>query len=71
MKFEIDRTSLPRFSNKQPCKNAYKENGFWYIDIETLEELLNLSKGIDEELIVSSEGANDEPYIEIYDDYRE
>lgn len=39
-----------------------------YVTIETIEELINLQKAVDHDLIVKDYG---EPSIEIYDGYRE
>jgi hypothetical protein len=41
-----------------------------YITIESLEELIDLKKTIDCQLIITSD-YNENPAIEIYDDYRE
>ena len=72
MKFEIERASNCGFGSEiPPIKNAYKEQDkkhshlhHWYIDIYSLEELMNL---IDDEgkIIV------DKSDIIIYDDYLE
>ena len=51
--------------NPQPCPTAYKEGENWYIKIDTLEELLDFRREIDEELVFNLNT------IEIYDDYRE
>lgn len=48
----------------KPCKNAYKEDKLWFIDIETIEELVSL---IDETCHV----VVDYKEIIIYDDYLE
>lgn len=43
------------------------------IEINSLEDLMNLQKDINEELIIdfTNENENHEPFIEIYDGYRE
>jgi len=43
------------------------------IEINSLEDLVNLQKDINEELIIdfTSENPNHEPFIEIYDNWRE
>ena len=43
------------------------------IEINSLEDLMNLQKDINEELIIdfTSENPNHEPFIEIYDNWRE
>ncbi len=80
MKFYITRTSRSWPERKErpplpsglvfepgPCTHAH---GNWVIELATLEELLELGRSQDEELIVrvKNDGA---PLIEIYDDYRE
>ena len=72
MKFEIERASNYGFGSEKPSvKNAYKEQDkeyphlhHWYIDIYTLEELMNLID--DEGKIIVDKGE-----IIIYDDYLE
>ena len=74
MRFKITRTS--GWYNNPPCKEAYtlpEEYDprawyqTWYIDINSLDELI---KFVDKygEIVVSTEN---DPYIEIYDTYRE
>ena len=76
MIFRITKTSsYLHIDQPKPCKNAKKiveidpvgrfEKVRWEIEINTLEELLDLLKEADHELIIS------DGYIEIYDDYRE
>lgn len=49
---------------------VYREE--WFIDIETLQDLLDFIKEIDEEVIIYRASiSKDEYVIEIYDDYRE
>ena len=72
MKFEIGRASNYCFvSEIPPIKNAYKEQDkkhshlhHWYIDIYSLEELMNL---IDNEGMILLDKGD----IIIYDDYLE
>ena len=72
MKFEIERASNCGFGSEiPPVKNAYKEQDkkhshiyHWYIDINSLEELMKL---IDDE----SEIVVNKNKIIIYDDYLE
>lgn len=64
MKYKISRSS-DWWGEKQPCEKAYKENGTWYIDINSLEELNELINEVETKVII---GGGD---IEIYDDYRE
>lgn len=41
----IDRASRPyHLANKPPCKEAYFENGMWWIDISDLNVLDRLAK---------------------------
>lgn len=78
MIFDISRTS--NCAHKvPPCKEAYlsenpewpnKDFKQWLIEINSLEELINLSKSEDDELVINSNG-NHLPSIEIYDGYRE
>lgn len=46
-----------------------------YVEINSLDDLKELSEVVDKELIVdfrkSDKNFNDEPFIEIYDDWRE
>jgi hypothetical protein len=46
-----------------------------YIEINSFEDLVKLSEVVDQELIIdfrkSKKNRNDEPFIEIYDDWRE
>ena len=82
MKFRIKRTSNWGGEEK-PCEKAYggKHLGgraddvrVWYIDINTLDELIALRDEVENELIVGTANEkelNDMPEIEIYDDYRE
>lgn len=70
MKFEICRTSDYEDS-KQPHPKAYKVNDDWYINIDSLENLIQLCKdvennGIDQFGIIMSSKK-----IEIYDGFRE
>lgn len=82
MRFRILRTSDSSESQK-PCENAIfiGETIFgkkWEIEINTIEDLkkLQIDCGITNELIISFSADDmneicDEPYIEIYDDWRE
>lgn len=76
MIFRITKSSdYLHIDQPKPCKNAKKiveidpvghfEKVRWEIEINTLEELLDLLKEADNELIIS------DGYIEIYDAYRE
>lgn len=64
-----------RVKTKQITKTVETLNGFYtntreecFIEIATLEELIELGKTCGEEIIIQTD---DEPEIEIYDDYRE
>ena len=67
MKFHIFETR----GNKKPCKNAILEKDeLFYINIDTLEQLLELIEEIEEDIIIERYG--DGCYgIEVYNDYRE
>lgn len=54
---------------KKPIRKLFREYGF-YIEIDTLEDLVNLSRRYGD-LIVIGGGGENSPEIEIYDDYRE
>lgn len=59
---------------EKPCEKAYiKDNGNgkieWYIEINTLEDLIKLQKEVNEEFIFNVESP--QPFIEIYDFWRE
>lgn len=81
MKFLISRTSN---RNMEDIEEARKEDYVeeiikgkpkvvegWFIEINTLQELLNLKTRFNEELIITTRYGTDIPEIEIYDDYRE
>jgi len=75
MKFVVTRAS-DLLGNKKPCKNAKKElinykNGSdeeWTIEINTLEELINFSKEVGNNLVLS---VDDNLELTIYDSYLE
>lgn len=49
-----------------------KENKGWFLEISTLEELIEFSEKVHCDLIIGKHFDNDEIFcIEIYDDYRE
>jgi len=65
MTFEISRTS----TDEKPCEIAYVSQynkHKWYVDIESIEDLVKLSEEVHCPLIVTEHES-----IEIYDDYRE
>lgn len=77
MKFRIERTS--DFNNEAPpCEGAYLdvkgcewENNKWAIDINSLEDLLNLTENEGRIIVFAPHERTDNyPAIEIYDDFR-
>lgn len=57
-------------SNTAPCKEAYKgDDGRWYVDIISMDQLKDLIKEVNEEIIISIDG--DYLHIRIYDNYVE
>lgn len=80
MKFHITRTSVYD-PEEQPCRNAYSgewskedDRHVWYIDIDTIEQLMELRAEVGEELIIGTSwlsACDGLPQIEIYDTYRE
>jgi hypothetical protein len=71
MEFRVIRSS--QFSDEKPrnVKGIYKKDGYWYIKINTLEELIDFYNQYGD-LIISQNWDNEkEMQIEIYDDYRE
>lgn len=78
MKFEITRAS-DVFREEMPCKGAvlterksrFNEN-VWEIEINSLEELIELSKEVNHGIILRRpHSAGDMYELEIYDDYIE
>ena len=73
MKFRVLRASDGSLQRKQPCDGAFYEPhptagekyGGWYVEIPTLEALIDLHKAVKDDIIVS------EDKICIYDDYVE
>lgn len=76
MKFAIARTSNMR-SSERPHPKAEFRNGEWIVEIDTLEELMNLSESVYHEagdIVLYSRASwsvGGGPGIEIYDDWRE
>ena len=66
---------LQKYGYKVEERNAYNDARYMVstIEINSLEDLVNLQKDVVEELIVdfTSENPNHEPFIEIYDNWRE
>ena len=53
-----------------PCKEAYKgDDGRWYVDIDSMDQLKDLIKEVNEDIIISI--GNDYLCITIYDSYIE
>jgi hypothetical protein len=65
MEFKIGRTCD---DTSKPCEQAYQKGKYWYIEIKTLEELLQFQEIIEEDLIIFFRKKAE---IEIYDEYRE
>jgi hypothetical protein len=61
--------------NYEAILDEYGDITKTYIEINSMEDLSKLSEAVDKELIVdfrkSKKNYNDEPFIEIYDDWRE
>ena len=82
MKCPIDKVSWWSYDNRTwdgkysdsdtaPCKEAYKgDDGRWYVDIASMDQLKDLIKEVNEEIIISIDG-NDYLHIRIYDNYVE
>lgn len=78
MEFQITRTSGGLCQTEKPCENCIKRGDDYYINIDTLEELLNFIKSINNKIIIEKHVWSN-PYdndnikfdIEIYDYYRE
>jgi hypothetical protein len=71
MRFNISLGSDYR-GVKQPCEGAVKENNKWFVEVNTLEELLVLCSKVGTDLVLSECNApNDFWSLTIYDDYLE
>lgn len=64
------KSKLEDFKYEEVEKNGRKRS---YIEINSLEDLEKISKAVNKELIVDFRSDNyfDEPFIEIYDTWRE
>ena len=84
MRYHILRTSSnnswkDNVRNKRPCKEAYKakytkdekEVETWFVDIDTLEQLMTFHKKYGDLVIESPWCKSYMPAIEIYDERRE
>lgn len=70
MKFEIMRASQYGRDVPQPCANAQQDDrGDWFVEIQTLDDLLRLNDEVGSDLIVGKSIGG--PRIWIYDDYME
>lgn len=67
MEFRIVRTSLI-CTDKQPCEEAYWRDGWWFVQINTLEELLRLQAKHKRLLIKPDRCIKGRVAIEIVDD---
>lgn len=68
MKFRIRRASKP-FSKERPCNMAsLYEHENWYVELNTLEDLMKLQEQVDEDLIIEN---RIDKNILIYDTYIE
>lgn len=84
MKLLICRTTTEEISVEQPCEEAYKDKFIktdfwgkvsevetWFIDINSIEELIALEDKYGELVICHCMYNKEVIKIEIYDDYRE
>lgn len=60
-----------RFENGKPIKGDPIIRKRWFVDINTLEELIALREEVENPLIVDHDDEMNKDTIEIYDDYRE
>jgi len=66
MKFRIDFGSTSNRPGSKPCKSAYNRGLYWFVEINTLEELLALQKEVNEQIILRGDNS-----ILIYDTWLE
>lgn len=73
MEFRVTRTSISlSWGKESPCEEAKKQGDAWFVEINTLEELLNFMDKYEKEIIISRDLDNPQIIeIEIYDTYRE
>ena len=69
IEFKIKRTSSMYGNKRKPTEKAYKAEDDWYIQLNSLEQLIELSKNEKMKIIIDATG-NIET-LEIYDDDRE
>ena len=71
---EVDKYLLDlRFvgAHKKERLNNYRNEKYWniYVEIKTINDIDIIQKYFDEELVIDLRG--EEPFIEVYDGYRE
>ena len=79
MIFKVMRTSFWNDSKEKPCEETFRiekdEDEYpwanWAVEINSLQELINFQKKVKNEIILGTTFKKKEPYIEIYDSYRE
>lgn len=81
MKFLISKTSSENMEDMEEAKQEEyvqeiikghpKVVKGWFIEINTLQELLNLKTRFKQDLIITTRSGTDIPEIEIYDTWRE
>lgn len=67
MRFLISRASDLQRSNNPPCEGAKKSRGWWYIDVASIEQLMELAERTGHRLVVGTDWAGTKT-ITIYDD---
>ena len=73
MRFFIDRATI-RGGDECPTEGAIRDGDNWVIELNTLEELIALSKKEDENIILGTTLTHlygEQPSLLIYDDYIE
>lgn len=77
MKFRINRLSKAPDENpeiegtwEEPNRHINEHKSYWFIEINTLEELIELQKKLDNPLVIEAEDflGSGSPYILVYDD---
>ena len=71
MEFRITRTSQWDDEKPKEVKGIYKKDGYWYVKIDTLEELIDFYNQYGDLIIQQDWHNKKEMRIEIYDNYRE
>ena len=71
MKFRVIRSSQWNDDKPRQVKELYKEGKYWYVIINTLEELIKFYEKYGDLIISQNWDNKEEMQIEIYDDYRE